>query len=592
MIQLRNICKSYHSEILKEINYDFIAGNIYVMKGVSGSGKSTLLNIIGGIETDYTGEYFMDGVPMHQASVNQISKMRQSVGYIFQESLLISHLTIEENLLFFCKDMQQIKKYIEFFKIADLLHKFPSQLSNGQRQRISIIRSLLNNHKVILADEPTAALDPINAKLISQLFQLIKNENRIVIVATHDTCFDASADFIINLDYGSIKNDCQLVDIEHKKSLISQKNLHFLKEDLNYCWKNYKKNNRINIWLMTFIFTIILVCIGFQLHFASSYSNYIKNVYPYEVFNTTEALLEKINLKDKVHVFKNHAILLDDIEIYGLLPKEESSLNIPNALAEGSYPIQKNEVIINQDYKINNFTNYEKSVIGEKIWLPNFPEELIISGVLTNQTDILKDIYGSNANYRMSDKPQVFVDQSLLSDITTEIQNPNGVIVVSYSNLDENENDYIQLKERGLLYWENKINEKMYSINQFLMIFFSCLMVILFISYLFLYNTISLEIFLRRRELGFLELLGLDGKRIFKILFIEYFMKIIIPILIATIVYYSISYFVLSFYELRIYLSLIEYIIILSVLFLYVCLLVALPFIKEKKVNIITKIKS
>ena len=198
-IILNDINKSYDRLVLDNLSYVFESGKLYVIKGVSGCGKSTLLNVISGLETEYDGKIHIEDGNMRKA-------------HIFQYSLLISKLTVLENLMFIKNDVKEIKRLAEEFGVLDLLEKYPEMLSGGERQRVAIIRAMLLKPNVLFADEPTASLDDRNSRLIAKKLFELKSENVMVLVATHEHYFDEYADEIIDLHYGKIgcevQNEC------------------------------------------------------------------------------------------------------------------------------------------------------------------------------------------------------------------------------------------------------------------------------------------------------------------------------------------------------------------------------------------------
>ena len=200
LLSIKNIEKEYDRPVLKNISYSFEAGKMYVIKGVSGCGKSTLLNILGGIETAFSGEICLDGETLKENP----GGLKAACGYIYQQSLLLSGITVRDNLLLIRNDRKQVSKICRGLGISPLLDKLPDQLSGGERQRVAIARALLNDPRILLADEPTASLDEDNSLKIAQTLANLRSDNRILIVATHEHCFDALADEIIDLRYGVI----------------------------------------------------------------------------------------------------------------------------------------------------------------------------------------------------------------------------------------------------------------------------------------------------------------------------------------------------------------------------------------------------
>ena len=210
-VELKNISKSYASPVIKHLSYTFESGKIYVIKGVSGCGKTTLLNLIGGIDKDFDGEIIGNDA---------------DVSYIFQSSLLISKISVKDNLLLIKNDPDKISELAKSFGIYELLSKTPDKLSGGERQRAAIVRALLNDPKILLADEPTASLDGTNSENIAAMIAGLRDSDRMIIIATHGHCFDKYADEIINLNYGVIervkKQEPEIVEGKKEKKPTKQ----------------------------------------------------------------------------------------------------------------------------------------------------------------------------------------------------------------------------------------------------------------------------------------------------------------------------------------------------------------------------------
>ena len=201
MIQLKNIEKKYNENCpgevhaLKGITLDIHQGEMVAIMGPSGSGKSTLLNIIGCMDSMTSGEYVLDGQNISEASSNQLAAIRnKKIGFVFQGYGLIWERTVEENILIpllFSKEplrktCKRIDAVLEELHISDLAKRPVSQLSGGQAQRVAIARALINNPELILADEPTGALDSATAgEMINILSELNRNGKTILIV-THN----------------------------------------------------------------------------------------------------------------------------------------------------------------------------------------------------------------------------------------------------------------------------------------------------------------------------------------------------------------------------------------------------------------------
>ena len=200
MIHLDDINKTYFGaqplHVLKGITLDIGAGEFVSIMGASGSGKSTLLNILGILDNYDTGEYWLDGTLIKNLSERKAAEYRnRMIGFIFQSFNLIGFKTAVENVelpLFYQgvsrrKRHQMALEYLERLGLLDWASHYPNELSVGQKQRVAIARAIVNNPKVLLADEPTGALDQKSGAAIMDLFQKLNDEGTTIIMITHDS---------------------------------------------------------------------------------------------------------------------------------------------------------------------------------------------------------------------------------------------------------------------------------------------------------------------------------------------------------------------------------------------------------------------
>ena len=219
LIQLSKINKSFLSlkriNVLKKISYKFKSGKIYSLMGPSGSGKSTLLNLLSLIDRPSSGSIIIDNKKIDPNNSQKNDLLRANkIGIIYQQDNLLSDFTAIENLTLASlatgknKEDASNKAKIMLKKVGltKRLNHYPSQLSGGEKQRVSIARALINNPQIILADEPTGSLDIETAKGI---FELLKNQikpNRIIIFATHNRFFANKSDCLLEIVDGNIKS--------------------------------------------------------------------------------------------------------------------------------------------------------------------------------------------------------------------------------------------------------------------------------------------------------------------------------------------------------------------------------------------------
>ena len=197
IVDIKKLTKTFSDgskklHVLKDINLQIDKGSIITIKGPSGSGKSTLLSIIGTLDNADSGELLINGISIQENT--NIDKLRnKSIGFVFQFHNLISELTLEENVSLpkmIAKeqlDKDELIELFEYFDLKDRMNSFPNDLSGGEKQRVAVMRAVINNPSIIIADEPTGNLDKENALKMMSLFQKLNTEKKLtIIIATHD----------------------------------------------------------------------------------------------------------------------------------------------------------------------------------------------------------------------------------------------------------------------------------------------------------------------------------------------------------------------------------------------------------------------
>jgi len=224
MIEIKELNKSYpigqsSLHVLKGIDLKIKEGELVAIMGSSGSGKSTLLNIIGMLDNYDSGSYQLDGVPIKDLDETKAAKYRNRfLGFVFQSFNLINYKTALENIalpLYYQgisrKERQNIAmEYLGKVGLADWAEHLPSELSGGQKQRIAIARALASKPKVLLADEPTGALDSTTSEEVMSLIKKINNEGKTILVVTHEQDIANMCKRIITLKDGIIMTDVKI----------------------------------------------------------------------------------------------------------------------------------------------------------------------------------------------------------------------------------------------------------------------------------------------------------------------------------------------------------------------------------------------
>ncbi|MFL1664683.1 ABC transporter ATP-binding protein/permease [Bacillus cereus] len=296
-IQVSNIKKFYQLggkdkiQVLHNVSVGFEKGEFVSILGESGSGKSTLMNIIGGMDRDFEGNVIVEGKNLHDMKEKEIDDYRKlKIGFIFQSFNLISHLSVLENVLM-TMQMTSMSSSERTIKATELLselglgehlYKKPNQLSGGQKQRVAIARALSNDPDIILADEPTGALDKKNSEQIMQLLDEIAAKGKLVITVTHSQKVANYGTRIITMDDGKIIKDESLKKsyspnrgITDTKTKTKTKNLRF-GAAIKMAIKNVQLNLRRNL-LVSFGGAIGILSVILMLGLGSGITNYINN---------------------------------------------------------------------------------------------------------------------------------------------------------------------------------------------------------------------------------------------------------------------------------------------------------------------------
>ena len=208
---------SLQKQVLFDINLQISAGEIVILTGPSGSGKTTLLTLLGGLRSAEEGSLKILGQEMCGAGKNQLTKVRRQIGYIFQAHNLMKFLTVKENVRMSLelhdemlkKDMDAIvSAMLEKVGLREKINDYSENLSGGQKQRVAIARALVSHPKIVLADEPTAALDKKSGRdVVELMYKLAKEQGITILLVTHDNRILDIADRILYMEDGCLVSD-------------------------------------------------------------------------------------------------------------------------------------------------------------------------------------------------------------------------------------------------------------------------------------------------------------------------------------------------------------------------------------------------
>jgi len=221
IIELKDICKSYGTEdvktvVLKHINLQVYEGEFVAIMGPSGSGKSTLMNIMGFLDVPNCGEYFFEGKKVTTFDENFLADIRnKKIGFIFQSFYLLPRMTALDNVklpMIYANipshEQQRIAmEILTSVGLGDRTDHRPNELSGGQQQRVAIARAMVNEPKILLADEPTGNIDTKSSKEIMTVFKKLNEEGHTLIIITHDKNVAGYANRVVNIKDGEIIKD-------------------------------------------------------------------------------------------------------------------------------------------------------------------------------------------------------------------------------------------------------------------------------------------------------------------------------------------------------------------------------------------------
>lgn len=553
MIRLRNINKKFNENpIYIDANYRFKDKSLTCFLGVSGSGKTTLLNLIAGFDRDYSGEIDVAGIKLNSLSMNDLCKYRfNNVGFVFQQYNLLKGYTTLENVLMgiYLKstigEKEKEKRAIEILIKLGLkpqINQNIETLSGGQKQRVSIARALINDPKIILADEPTGALDSEASKSIMEILKEISKERTVVII-THDEEVATYADEVIELE----NYDINLVSKVNEEITLTNENIELNSNRIenekarlnsNIATKLSLKNFRIHIF--KYIMAALIIAFGCTAFVGALGSKNItnnvidnfkeKNIFynkgQIPVYDNGKVVNKDIkSIFDKLNSMKNinniyYQYNLENLKVTYNESIFDMMIKVPTAISKesmayGNMPIDgANEIVLSSNVASRLIKNAEE-LVGKKIALEyknksgeSESVELTVSGLTNSQyqdfivsTDIEKDIY---TKYN--------IDEENPAAISFDINNFEEIISVDKELRDSKIALFTKAREVEAFEKSFVSLIKLYTTLSYLI-----LIVGILISGVILYK-ISIE---RYMEIGLLGALGYTMKNIRQIIFKE-----------------------------------------------------------------------
>lgn len=455
MLELKNVSKSYKNiKVLNNVNIKFREKEFVSILGPSGSGKTTLLNIIGGLDKYDEGDLIIDGVLTRNFKENDWDNYRSKrIGFIFQNYNLINHLTVLENveLALLVNGKKNKSKIIDILKkvgLEDEMNKLPNELSGGQMQRVAIARSIINENDIILADEPTGALDSKTSVEIMEILKEI-SRNKLVIMVTHNVeLANIYSDRIIEINDGKIIKDTKEYNEFSKENVKKSKkmSISFL-TSLYLSFRNLlTKKGRT--FLVSFAGSIGIFGISLILSLSNGLNNYIKNTeneylsnYPITIYKNNEILNFDLNLKeikgspDKITAYN------DIVSNYINDSKKYNNLyDFKKYIDKGLLNKYVNFITYDYNLELQIYNNYEKvdsiyKALSDDEIKENY--DLVYGSIPKNKNEIVlivdkNNVINSSILYSLGIK-----DKNELSIIYEKIKNNENVNLEEEYNFDE-----------------------------------------------------------------------------------------------------------------------------------------------------------
>lgn len=445
LLELRNINKYYRLKdndkfhVLNDINLSFNAGELVSIIGESGSGKSTLMNLIGGLDSDFSGELLVNEKDIKKLRRKELDKYRKNeVGFIFQSFNLIGHLSVLDNVtiamtLSNVRKKERLKRSKEILRDLGLenhINKKPSQLSGGQKQRVAIARALINNPKIIIADEPTGSLDSKTTIQVLEIMKDIAKKGKLVIMVTHSERVASASSRIIKISDGEIIDDNKVIELDNEVNIEKQDNIRKQKQNLSLISSaklalvNMKEKLPRNI----------LVSVGGSIGIMSiilmlSLGNGVKSYFNKTMNNYVNPLVIEVNMPSE----ENEDINLDVTtvqkpDVNSTKPFEESDIDTLSKIenvssVERGYSIISlgaNSLVYNN--KTNNLMNVStisSNITASNVETGTLPKdgEVLINKALSD--NLGKDIIGQKVNLRILANQKILNRDFIVSGVYT-----------------------------------------------------------------------------------------------------------------------------------------------------------------------------
>ena len=583
ILSLKNLSKYYKVKssekvyVLKDINLSFDKNELVAIIGESGSGKSTLMNLIGGLDSKYNGELFVDGENIKKFKKRELDEYRKNkIGFVFQSFNLIPHLSILNNVaiamtLSNVKKKERVKRAKELLielGLKDHINKKPNQLSGGQKQRVAIARALVNDPEIIIADEPTGSLDSKTSMQVLEIMKSIAKAGKLVIMVTHSEKVASCCSRVIKIADGSINEDNKSFELEAavgdeknyegsryiRKRGKSLNSFNAIKLALTNMKEKAIRNIAISIGSSIGIMSLILMLAfgnGIKAYFNRTMNSYVNPLVievnmpsdDSETVNLDIATIQKPNINKQTPFKEDDIKKLSEIENVSSIEKgfNEISLgadslnyngkgsnvmrlstissNITESnLREGSLP-KDGEILINKTIS----DKVGEDVIGKKVSL-----SILVNQKVLKREFVVSGIYTTAGGDLTSIMKSVFLNYSDLENWYSENKYELKPNVMYLNTPSEKYTDGIKEKVKELGYSGSSQEQMLNMFNSMISILTYVLSgisaVSLVVSAIMIVVIMYISVVERTKEIGIIKAIGGRRKDIRKIFVLEAFL--------------------------------------------------------------------
>lgn len=540
MIVCKNITKKYGSEIVfSSFNYCFKDNGFVLLFGESGCGKTTLLNIISGVTDFDNGQILFEG-KVYNNNFPSI-ETEKYISYITQDSYFVDYLSVFENLQLSSVDDDKINDYLSRFSLSDKKEQNVMTLSGGEKQRLAIIRALLNDKKILLLDEPTASLDKENKKIIFELINEIKS-SVLVIMSSHDAIAKEYADEIIDFHYLDkySKEIGKYTEKTFEPVCVTKRKI------FPYVFKWFKNKNRGGKIRLFFVllFSIMTLCLC-----DTPQNKLDSNVQHYYKFNQIQIECNKSNKDEFLNLLNNNNHVLNvalnyelsvfdgyeedkngehiqiiDVEYeldHSTLPFEKKAFSLSNRVKYGTYYTDVNQIILS--LPLANYLGNPENLIGSKIPLNLYGGtiDMEVVGIFDDFTEREEQyLYGCAAPLdENADKKEIFLNSAFTQQFENDdnfYSHEKRVYVAYFDTYSQMINFYEEAKgiDDALLIYSNIDAQISTFFEAMFYILMPLILIVIFVSFLFYFQTQKIEMTYNKHIYAIYQFLGYRRKNI------------------------------------------------------------------------------